>query len=171
MSRSGSYGHSQHTKRQTFSILVLVLIAILVISDVDIIPLQKVSAFGLDLPDWLISLIRQIEALFIRGHKYYNFYLTELALEGFCWLAAGQYFDKMGYNAQYMEKMCFAQGMVEFDKAWPGENQRNKTDGGECVDGVDQNGNPCVDRCGDDGRDVETGELCGDAANAASGEE
>ena len=60
--------------------------------------------------------------------------------------------------------------MVEFDKMWPGENQRNKTDGGECINGLDSNGQVCVDRC-QDGKDVETGKLCGEAAEFGETEE
>ena len=36
----------------------------------------------------------------------------------------------MGYNSRYMERICFAQAFVEFDKIWPGENRVNRTHDG-----------------------------------------
>ena len=57
--------------------------------------------------------------------------------------------------------------MVEFDKMWPNENQRNKTNSTSCIDGIDEYGLTCFDRCVD-GRNVETGVLCTSAADKSA---
>ena len=84
--------------------------------------LPCVVGFGINFPPWVITIIRNVEGIFMEGHKYYNFYLTEMNMNSFCWFIASQYFEKLGYKVDYLTKVCFAQGMYEFDKIWPGEN-------------------------------------------------
>ena len=83
-----------------------------------ILLLPTVSAQGLDLPDWLINIVRNMEQIFGVGHQYFNFFWMKQTVTGFCWIISTQYFSEFGYGKVYMRFLCEAQAFVEFDRVW-----------------------------------------------------